>query len=245
MSTYVAVFALVLAYFALVAAYLALRTLARVRRATAVLTKNLPADTTTGTGTAGSPAGGHTSLVEALAHTAEHARQLDAELRELRGQLDASAASQRHLIEQSLQTLRIELTAEQQATREHVDQVRTTMLDEATRSQADLLERAEAVRTAALADIARNTAETEGAVRHTALLRYDAFAGMSGRMSFSLALLDDTGTGVTISALAGPEDTRVYAKAIAAGRGEHELSPEEAQAVAAALGRHHVTTKAS
>lgn len=76
-----------------------------------------------------------------------------------------------------------------------------------------------------------------GGLHNVALVRYDAFGEMSGRMSFSLALLDDDGNGVTLSAIAGPGDTRVYAKAVADGKGEHELSPEEAQAVAAALGK--------
>jgi hypothetical protein len=74
-----------------------------------------------------------------------------------------------------------------------------------------------------------------GALRHVALLRYDAFSEMSGRMSFSLALLDDRGDGVTISAICGNSDTRVYAKGIAGGKGEQQLSPEEQQAVAAAI----------
>ena len=64
---------------------------------------------------------------------------------------------------------------------------------------------------------------------------YDALAQMSGRMSFSLALLDDHGDGVAISAITGLSDTRVYAKPIAGGQGEQELSPEERQAVSAAL----------
>jgi hypothetical protein len=76
-----------------------------------------------------------------------------------------------------------------------------------------------------------------GALRNVALVRYDAFGEMSGRMSFSLALLDEHGDGVTLSAIAGPTDTRVYAKAVADGKGEHELSPEEAQAVSAALAK--------
>jgi hypothetical protein len=66
-------------------------------------------------------------------------------------------------------------------------------------------------------------------------VRYDAFADLSGRMSFSLALLDERGDGIALSALTGRSDTRVYAKSIAAGQGEHELSPEELQAVQAAL----------
>jgi hypothetical protein len=79
--------------------------------------------------------------------------------------------------------------------------------------------------------------EGPGALRNVALVRYDAFAEMAGRMSFSLALLDDRGNGVTISALAGATDTRVYAKGVASGAGEHELTPEERQAVSAALGK--------
>jgi hypothetical protein len=78
---------------------------------------------------------------------------------------------------------------------------------------------------------------TQGALSRVALVRYDAFTEMSGRMSFSLALLDEHGDGVTISALAGSTDTRVYAKAVAGGKGEHELSPEEQQAVSAALAK--------
>lgn len=72
-------------------------------------------------------------------------------------------------------------------------------------------------------------------LRNVALVRYDAFADMAGRMSFSLALLDDSGDGVTVSAIAGRSDTRVYAKGVRAGGGEHDLSPEEAQAVKAAI----------
>jgi hypothetical protein len=79
--------------------------------------------------------------------------------------------------------------------------------------------------------------QVTGALRNVALVRYDAFGEMSGRMSFSLALLDENGDGVALSAIAGTGDTRVYAKAIADGKGEHELSPEEQQAVAAAMAK--------
>lgn len=78
-------------------------------------------------------------------------------------------------------------------------------------------------------------AQVAGVLRNVALVRYDAFSDMSGRMSFSLAVLDEKGDGVTISALAGPGDTRVYAKGVRNGKGEHELTPEEKEAVTAAL----------
>jgi hypothetical protein len=87
--------------------------------------------------------------------------------------------------------------------------------------------------------------QTAGALRNVALVRYDAFSEMSGRMSFSLALLDEHGDGVTLSAIAGTADTRVYAKAIADGKGEHELSPEEQQAVAAALAKRKPLRKSA
>ena len=89
----------------------------------------------------------------------------------------------------------------------------------------------------ALAAVAEREGSEAGALRNVALVRYDAFTQLSGRMSFSLALLDDRGDGVAISAITGRTDTRVYAKSVAQGAGEHELSPEESQAVAAALDR--------
>ena len=91
------------------------------------------------------------------------------------------------------------------------------------------------VREEALAAAQAGTAEVAGVLRNVALVRYDAFPGVSGRMSFSLALLDERGDGVTLSAIAGQSDTRVYAKGVTGGKGEHELSPEEQQAVSSAL----------
>jgi hypothetical protein len=79
--------------------------------------------------------------------------------------------------------------------------------------------------------------QVRGALSNVALVRYDAFGELSGRLSFSLALLDDNGDGVTISAIAASADTRVYAKAVADGKGEHDLSPEEQQAVSAAIAK--------
>jgi len=80
---------------------------------------------------------------------------------------------------------------------------------------------------------------------NVALVRYDAFTEMSGRLSFSLAMLDERGDGVTISAIAAGTDTRVYAKSVSAGKGEHDLSPEEEQAVAAALAKRRSLRKSA
>jgi hypothetical protein len=86
-----------------------------------------------------------------------------------------------------------------------------------------------------LAELQRVKADAQRGLRNIALVRYDAFDDMAGRMSFSLALLDDAGDGVALSAITGRSDTRVYAKGVTGGEGEHELSPEERQAVDAAL----------
>ena len=74
-------------------------------------------------------------------------------------------------------------------------------------------------------------------LRRVALVRYDAFDGLGGRLSFSLAIMDDNGDGITLTSIATPTDTRLYAKSLARGVGEHTLSPEEEQAVKAALSR--------
>ena len=72
------------------------------------------------------------------------------------------------------------------------------------------------------------------ALRDVAIVRYDALNEMSGQLSFSLALLNAVGDGVVLSSINGRAETRTYAKPVIAGRGEQELSPEEAQAVQSA-----------
>jgi hypothetical protein len=72
------------------------------------------------------------------------------------------------------------------------------------------------------------------ALRHIAIVRYDALNEMSGQLSFSLALLDAAGDGVVLSSINGRAETRTYAKPVLAGKGSQELSPEETQAVESA-----------
>lgn len=167
MTTYVAVFALVLGYLGLVAGYLALRTLARLRRATAVLSRG---------------AKGRETLLEATGRHIELTTAVAEQLGALRSYVDATRAE----------------------------------LNSAVR--------------------ARQT-DTVRSLRNVALVRYDAFDDISGRTSFSLAILDDAGDGVALTAITGRSDTRVYAKGVSNGVGEHGLSPEEQQAVDAALAR--------
>lgn len=74
-----------------------------------------------------------------------------------------------------------------------------------------------------------------GAVKHTALVRYDAYNELSGQQSVSIALLDDRRSGVVLSCIHHRDQARVYAKQVTAGESELELSPEEADALETAL----------
>jgi Protein of unknown function (DUF4446) len=91
-------------------------------------------------------------------------------------------------------------------------------------------------------EVAALVAEAEGSLRHLGLVRYDAFAGsgsavgshVGGRLSWSLALLDDSGDGVVLTAIHGRSEARSYAKSISAWSCDQPMSPEEQDAVASA-----------
>ena len=74
-----------------------------------------------------------------------------------------------------------------------------------------------------------------GRIAHRALVRYDAYNELSGQQSMSIALLDDEQSGIVLSCIHHRDQARVYGKQVLAGRGELELSPEEAEAVRLAL----------
>jgi hypothetical protein len=72
------------------------------------------------------------------------------------------------------------------------------------------------------------------ALREVAIVRYDALQEMSGQLSFSLALLNAQGDGIVLTSINGRAESRVYAKAVVAGKAAQQLSPEEEEAVHAA-----------
>ena len=86
--------------------------------------------------------------------------------------------------------------------------------------------------------------DIEGSVRNVALLRYDAFEDVGGRLSFSCALLDDRGNGVVLTSINGRQETRVYAKPVTGGVSSHNLSLEEEEAIRRALGGQQATVEA-
>lgn len=75
----------------------------------------------------------------------------------------------------------------------------------------------------------------DGAVAYRAVVRYDAYGEMSGQQSSSIALLDSHRSGVVLSSILHRENARVYVKQVVQGQAEHELSPEEQEAVSSAL----------
>lgn len=74
-----------------------------------------------------------------------------------------------------------------------------------------------------------------GAVQRVAVVRFDAFEDMGGKLSYAVALLDDERNGVIFTSIYGRSENRTYAKAVAGGRSAHTLSREEDEALRRAL----------
>lgn len=139
-----------------------------------------------------------------------------------------------------------ELVAAQQQLADQVaglkDSLRSDLAGEAA-SQADAVQAIRGEVAGLSADVQDSAvamreleAVSRTSLRRVAVVRYDAFADVGGRLSYSVAVLDDTGSGLVLTALSGKSDTRTYVKAVSAGAGESPLTPEEEQAVAAAAG---------
>jgi hypothetical protein len=77
----------------------------------------------------------------------------------------------------------------------------------------------------------------DGCIAHTSVIRYDAMNELSGQQSSTVALLDERQTGVVISSILHRDQARLYVKQVREGNPEYELSPEEQQAVDAAMAR--------
>ena len=80
-------------------------------------------------------------------------------------------------------------------------------------------------------EVAALRAEGADALRHLAVVRYDAFGDMGGHLSWSVALLDDGGDGVVLTSIHGRSEARTYAKSVTGWSSEQQLSPEELEAI--------------
>jgi len=68
-------------------------------------------------------------------------------------------------------------------------------------------------------------------LRKIGLVRYNPFSGAGGDQSFALALLNEKNDGLVLSSLYGREMNRVYAKPIANGASQYQLTDEEKEAI--------------
>ena len=78
-------------------------------------------------------------------------------------------------------------------------------------------------------------ADVADSIRHVAVVRFDAFGDMGGRLSFAVALLDDAGDGLVVTSINGRSETRTYAKGVKGGTADQSLSPEEEQVIGYAM----------
>ena len=82
----------------------------------------------------------------------------------------------------------------------------------------------------------------DGAIAYRSLVRYDAYGELTGNQSTTIALLDAQRNGVVLSSIVRRDTARIYCKQVVEGRGELELSPEEAEAVRRALAGESAAT---
>ena len=75
-----------------------------------------------------------------------------------------------------------------------------------------------------------------GALRHAAVVTYDATGDLAGNLSRSIALLNERGDGLVLTLLTRRSESLFFTKMVRAGRGAEPLSPEEQEVVARALG---------
>ena len=88
----------------------------------------------------------------------------------------------------------------------------------------------------ARAELGRAQRQIDGSMQRRALVRYDAIRDVGGNQSTSIALLDNGGTGVVITAIQGRDYARIYVKdVVTRAAASIALTPEEEQAVKRAM----------
>lgn len=75
----------------------------------------------------------------------------------------------------------------------------------------------------------------QNAYQKSGLVKYDAFRGMSGKLSYALALLDQNDNGVIVTSMYSREGCFSYAKEVIMGESSINLSEEEKEALKKAI----------
>lgn len=73
------------------------------------------------------------------------------------------------------------------------------------------------------------------AMDKAAVVRFNAFDNMGSDLSFSMALVNQEGSGLVLSSINSREESRVYAKPVSRGESQYPLIEEERKALEKAL----------
>ena len=76
----------------------------------------------------------------------------------------------------------------------------------------------------------------ESAIQKVGLVKYDAFQQMGGKLSFSLALLDENNRGFVLNSVHSTDGCYTYTKQIKEGECDIALGEEEEKALSIAMG---------
>jgi hypothetical protein len=68
-------------------------------------------------------------------------------------------------------------------------------------------------------------------LKQVGIVRFNPFNDTGSNQSFSIALLDENGDGAVISTLYSRDNIKTYAKPIKEYKSEHNLTPEEEEAI--------------
>lgn len=101
----------------------------------------------------------------------------------------------------------------------------------------DMLEKAQAVNEEKIKEL---NYRLKGVYQKTGIVKYDAFEENGGRLSFSLALLDDRDDGVLLNVMNAREGSYCYIKEISHGSCDITLGREEEEALRIASGEKSV-----
>ncbi|MFN8138518.1 MAG: DUF4446 family protein [Fimbriimonadales bacterium] len=126
--------------------------------------------------------------------------------------------------------LRKEVSTVREALRGQDGQNLESLLKSNVENQQKIMQKMDSL-TARVGGLEQHALLTKG---NLGVVRYDAFDDVSGQNSFALAIQNEEGDGVVINSIAGRESARIYCKKIASGKSEHQLSPEEEEALRSA-----------
>jgi hypothetical protein len=84
-------------------------------------------------------------------------------------------------------------------------------------------------------ELGRLRAEMQTSYRKTGVVKYNAFPGMAGKMSSSVALLNNENNGVVITSIHGQDGCYTYIKEIMNGKSINPLTKEDEEALKTAI----------